>query len=77
MTDMVAAFTDPDITKKNISVKAVDARGVEEGAADFKGVFRDIISAFWSEFLMGHAVGEDEMIPILRHDFTGEQWKSA
>ena len=40
---------------------------------DFGG--RGILPAFWDEFNKGHACGDIEMIPWIRHDFVYDEWQ--
>ena len=75
--EMIKAFKDPSTLQRTVILKPINAKGDEEEAEDYGGVFRDILSAFWAEFLKGHAVGEVEWIPLIRHDFSGENWKAV
>ena len=52
-------------------------KGEEEIADDFGGVMCDILSAFWDEFNKGHACGDIEMIPCIRHDFGYDEWRAV
>ena len=38
---------------------------------------RDILSAFWDELNKGHACGDIEMIPCIRHDFGYDEWRAV
>ena len=73
---MISAFK-KDTLPDETSLKAVNHKGEEEEADDSGGVFRDLISAFWIEFFMGHAIGENSVIPCIRHDFVYDDWKSV
>ena len=74
---MINAFKDPSTLQRTVVLKPINTKGEEEEADDYGGVFRDILSAFWAEFLKGHAVGEAELIPLIKHDFSGENWKAV
>lgn len=75
--DMIKTFKDSSLLVKEIKIIAINCRGEEEVADDFGGVFRDLLSSFWSEFLKGHAVGETEMVPCIRHDTSSDDWKAV
>ena len=75
--DMVDAFKNPQALLKVVHLKAVNERGEDEEAEDVGGVFRDLLSAFWTDFLRGHSVGEIEVVPCIRHDFGFEEWRSV
>ena len=55
----------------------INLKGEEEIADDFGGVMCDILSAFWDEFNKGHACGDIEMIPCIRHDFGYDEWRAV
>lgn len=51
--------------------------GELEKAADIGGVFRDVLSEFWDEFMNKLTVGTHARIPILRHDYDGRKWTAV
>jgi hypothetical protein len=53
----------------------VNACGQDEAGADESGVFRDALSAFWRAFKNYCTIGEDERIPVIRHDFQAPEWE--
>ena len=55
----------------------INLKGEEEIADDFGGVMCDILSAFWDEFNKGHACGDIEMIPCIRHDFGYDELRAV
>ena len=75
--DMVKEFKDPKIVNDTLKIILVNSRGEKEEGDDFGGVFRDALSSFWAEFLKGHAIGESEMAPCIRHDFSMQDWQSV
>lgn len=77
MQDLVRAFKSDSVMDVRLTIIVKNAKGEEEGADDFGGVFRDNLSAFWDDFYKGHAVGENEMVPCIRHDFSSEEWKAV
>eukprot|EP00794_Sanderia_malayensis_P002136 gene2136-2424_t len=66
--DMIKTFSDLNILDKRLEMQAVNERGQVEQADDFGGVYRDILTAFWSELLNRLFTGETEMLPHIRHD---------
>ena len=72
--DVVTAFKNPNILDQALVAAPINLKGEEEIADDFGGVMRDILSAFWDEFNKGHACGDIEMIPYIRHDFGYDEW---
>lgn len=74
--DMVKAFKDDSIANKALWLIPVNTNGKREEADDFGGVFRDLLSAFWSEFFNKAAQGMTVMVPSIRHDFNMEDWQS-
>ena len=75
MSDMIEVFKDPSIMEAHLKVTMVNAHGQEEAGSDANGVFRDALSAFWSAFENSCTVGEDERIPVIRHDFQAPEWE--
>ena len=76
INDRVKEFKDPkigNITQKIILVNSLGEE--EEEGGDFGGVFRDALSSFWAEFSKGHAVGESEMVPCIRQNFSLQDWQ--
>ena len=49
----------------------------KENGADVEGLSRDAYSAFWKEFLLSTAVGEDEQATDMCPDYDKEEWKSV
>lgn len=76
MSDMIEVFKDPSIMEARLKVTMVNAHGQEEAGTDENGVFRDALSAFWSAFEDSCTVGEDERIPVIRHDFQAPEWEA-
>ncbi len=61
--------------KNKVLLQPTNERGETEEADDLGGVFRDVLSAFWLEFFNGLACRESEMIPVIRHDYSGRTGK--
>ena len=72
--DMIREFKDSKIIDKKLKLVVTSLNGQEELGDDFGGVLRDILSAFWSEFFKGHATGDTEKVPYLRHEFGATEW---
>jgi len=76
MSDMIEVFKDPSVVEARLKVTMVNAHGQDESGSDENGVFRDALSAFWSAFENSCTVGEDERIPVIRHDFQSPEWEA-
>ncbi|KAK3700877.1 hypothetical protein QZH41_003040 [Actinostola sp. cb2023] len=77
MADMIGHFKDNTILSRHVIVFMVNAFADEENGLDNNGVFLDALSAFWSEFDDSCTTGEQERIPVIRHDFQREEWESV
>ena len=77
INDMVKEFKDPKIVTDTQKMVLVNSRGEEEEDDDFGGVFRDALSSFLAELLKGHVVGEREIVPCIRHNFSLQDWQSV
>ena len=71
---MVEIFKDESVMDCAIKVVMVNSSGKQELGVDNRGVFRDALSAFWSQFYDSCTVGEQERIPVVRHDFQVLEW---
>ena len=72
---MIAEFSDPHILKTTVVVKVINERGeVEKG--DGRGVFRDVITEFWSQIFISAALGASEKVHTIRHDFQSGEWEA-
>jgi hypothetical protein len=76
MMELIKYFKDPDILKKDLTVRMINSNGqAEEGIGE--GVLRDAITEFWNNFLETCTVGHSVKIPFLRHDFGVDEWMSV
>ena len=73
--DLLHYFGDNNILKKCISVKMIDPRGIEEKGQGI-GIVRDAISLFWKDVYNSYMLGEDERVPIIRHDVSKPMWQA-
>ena len=73
--DLLHYFGDNNIFKKCISVKMIDPRGIEEKGQGIE-IVRDAISLFWKDFYNSYMLGEDERVPIIRHDVSKPMWQA-
>lgn len=76
MQDMVEMFKDESIMGSSIQIVMVNAFEKEEAGVDNRGIFRDALSAFWSAFYDSCTIGEQERVPVVRHDFQVAEWKA-
>ncbi|XP_078799413.1 uncharacterized protein LOC144990249 isoform X2 [Oryzias latipes] len=74
--DLIAAFSDADILKRELIVKRRLPDNTEE-AGSGSGVLRDVLSCFWHEFYERCTLGATVKVPFIRHDFTAETWKAV
>ena len=73
--DVISIFKEPGILHKNIDATFIGYNGREE-AGQGDGVFRDAITAFWNQFFNSLAVGAQEKIPAIRHDYKKVEWEA-
>jgi hypothetical protein len=73
--DFLQYFSDSGILKKFISVKMIDPRGIEE-KGEGAGAVRDAISLFWKDIYNSYMLGENERVPIIRHDVSKAMWQA-
>ena len=73
--NMIKSFKDKGILKKNVYVTLIGYHGKEEeGKGDC--VFRDTLTSFWNQFFIALAVGSQEKIPSIRHDYQKSEWEA-
>ena len=73
---MIEVFKDRSVMEARLKVTMINAHGQEEAGSDENGVFRDALSAFYSAFENSCTVGEDERIPVIRHDYQYPEWEA-
>ena len=76
MRDMISLFKDKAVVDKAINVVMINSLGKEEDGLDNNGVFLDALSAFWNSFYDSCTNGEDERVPVIRHDFQVPEWEA-
>ena len=54
----------------------INSLGKEEDGLDNNGVFLHALSAFWNSFYDSCTNGEDERVPVIRHDFQVAEWEA-
>lgn len=74
-SDMIEAFSDPDILTRPLEVKRILPDNKEEVGVGL-GVFRDVLSAFWMDFYDRCTLGTTMKVPFIRHDFKAVTWKA-
>ncbi|KAI0220948.1 hypothetical protein LSAT2_027601 [Lamellibrachia satsuma] len=70
--EMIVMFTDPSILDAPIKVRFKD-----EAGADADGLSLDAYSAFWKEFFLTSACGEDERVPPIFPDYGRDEWEDV
>ena len=71
---MIREFKGHKIIDKKLKLVVISLNGQEELREDFGDVSRDILPAFWGEFLKSHATGDTKMVPYFRHEFGATEW---
>ena len=71
---MVEISKDESVMECAIKVVMINSSGKQELGVDNRGVFRDALSAFWSQFYDSCTVGEQERVPVVGHDFQVLEW---
>ena len=74
--DLMNLFSSDSIMKQNLKFEVVGPSGIVEIAQDEGVIFRDVISTFWLKFYNGCTLGENERVPVLRHDYQKRRWRS-
>ena len=50
---------------------------MDEAGTDADGLSRDLYSAFWKEFFLTSACGEDERVPAIFPDYDRDKWEAV
>ncbi|CAG9764624.1 unnamed protein product [Ceutorhynchus assimilis] len=74
--DLLQVFMTLDKDGLPIQIRMIGYNGLEECGQDVGGVFRDALSAFWSNFMDRCTVGANVKVPYIRHDFNAEKWEA-
>ena len=69
---MLEEFMAPDIVSIPIKIQFRN-----EAAEDEDGVSREAYTAFWEEFCCAHTEGNEECVPVLYTDYSGEHWEAV
>ena len=75
--ELVGYFKDATVSKRQLMIQRILPNGEKEMAEDTGGVWRDLISEFWTEFYDRCTMGRVAKVPRLRHDFGEEEWKAV
>ena len=73
--NLIEIFKDPEMVHVNLDVNFIDNNGREEEGKG-AGVFREAISTFWNQFFNLLAVGTQEKVPAIRHDYQRAEWEA-
>ena len=76
MKDMISLFKDKAVVDTAFNLVMIDSFGKEEDGLDNSGVFLDALSAFWNSFYDSCTNGEDERVPVIRHDLQVAEWEA-
>ena len=76
MKDMISLFKDKAVVDTALNVVMINSFGKEEDGLDNSGVFLDELSAFWNSFYDSCTNGEDERVPVIRHDLQVAEWEA-
>ena len=76
MKDMISLFKDKAVVDIAFNVVMINSFGKEEDGLDNSGVFLDALSAFWNSFYDSRTNGEDERVPVIRHDLQVAEWEA-
>lgn len=72
LTDLIKAFTNPDILSTDVFIKMSLPNGkLEEGEGS--GVTRDCFTELWTDFYERCTMGGDVKVPFIRHDYQCEE----
>ena len=66
--EMIGMFMDPSMLDAPIKVRFMD-----EAGAGADGLSRDAYSAFWKEFFLTSACGDNEMVPDVFPDYGRDE----
>lgn len=75
--ELFQSFEQHDLRYTNIQLEMLLPTGESEKAEDIGGVFRDVLSEFWSEFYEKCTVGTNFKVPFIRHDYGEKQWTTV
>lgn len=67
--DFIDAIKNYQFYFSNLQIELILPNRKPEVAEDLGGVFRDVLSEFWTTFYESCTEGTDYKIPIIRHDF--------
>ena len=76
MKDMISLFKDKAVVDIAFNVVMINSFGKEEDGLDNSDVFLDALSAFWNSFYDSCTNGEDERVPVIRHDLQVAEWEA-
>ena len=72
LEEMVNHFKNEHILHEQINFTFVG-----EAGSDFTGVSREAYTAFWSEFFIGEAEGEESRVPAINTKWQEEEWRAV
>ena len=76
MKDMISLFKDKAVVDTTVNMVMINSFGKGEDGLDNSGVFLDALSAFCKSFYDSCANGEDERVPVIRHDLQVAEWEA-
>lgn len=74
LSDLMEAFGDPSIMKRDVKIRMkLPSGSLEKGEGS--GVFRDCLCEFWGEFYSRCTLGDTVKVPFLMHEFQLHEWQ--
>lgn len=75
LTDMITAFSNPEILRKNIHIRCLFPDGSEESGCESVDL-RDTLCHFLKEFHEWCTLEKTCKVPFIRHNYTYKTWKA-
>ncbi|XP_031338479.1 uncharacterized protein LOC116167292 [Photinus pyralis] len=75
--ELIEATKNYDLHFNSLQIEVILPNGRPELAEDVGGVFRDVLSEFWTTFYENCTEGTDYKVPIIRHDFGIKEWEAV
>ncbi|XP_041924294.1 uncharacterized protein LOC121688641 [Alosa sapidissima] len=76
MSDLIKAFSDPNILDANVSFQRVLENGdIENGVGN--GLNMDCLTEFWGKFYLSRTCGTTFKVPTLHHTYKEREWEAV
>ena len=73
--NLIEIFKDPEMLHVNLDLTFIGNNDREEEGKG-AGVLREGLSTFWNQFFNSLAVGTQEKVPAIRHDYQRVEWEA-